>query len=176
MTKSDIIELNNKTGADYNRCYQCKTCTLSCPFTAAMDYLPHQIVRKAQLGQLSEILSCNTIWYCASCETCVTRCPNQVDIPRLMDALRQKALQEKTSVGNASIPLFHRLFLAGIRQWGRQYELGLLLGFKLKGKDLFSDLGIGIKMLLKNKLEPLPVKSPGSRDVKTIFRKLKWMA
>jgi heterodisulfide reductase subunit C len=99
MNKSDVaIELCEQSGVNYKRCYQCKTCSLSCPFTTDMDYLPHQLIRKAQLGELSDLLSSKTIWYCASCETCVTRCPNQIDIPRLMDSLRQMALQKRATM------------------------------------------------------------------------------
>jgi len=57
-----------------------------------MDLLPSQVIRLAQLG-MEEVLESNTIWICASCLTCVTRCPKEVDLPRLMEALRQIALR-----------------------------------------------------------------------------------
>jgi heterodisulfide reductase subunit C len=58
-----------------------------------MDLLPSQIIRMAQLG-MEEVLDSSTIWICASCLTCVTRCPKAVDLPRLMEALRQIALRQ----------------------------------------------------------------------------------
>lgn len=147
----------DQSGTDINRCYQCKTCSLSCPFVSIMDYLPHQLIRKIQLGAVQEVLESKAIWYCASCETCYTRCPNQIDIPRLMDTLRIMALQSGFKAGDEKIPVFHRLFLSGIKRWGRQYELGMLLAYKLKAKDL-NDLGLGLKLLLKGKLSLLPSK------------------
>jgi len=58
-----------------------------------MDLLPSQVIRMAQLG-MEEVLESNTIWICASCLTCVTRCPKGVDLPRLVEALRQIALRQ----------------------------------------------------------------------------------
>jgi heterodisulfide reductase subunit C len=46
----------------------------------------------AQLG-MEEVLSSITIWICASCLTCVSRCPKGVDLSRLSEALRQIALR-----------------------------------------------------------------------------------
>jgi heterodisulfide reductase subunit C len=58
-----------------------------------MDMLPSQVIRRAQLG-MKDVLDSNTVWICASCLTCVARCPKGVDLPRLMEALRQIALRE----------------------------------------------------------------------------------
>ena len=164
-------QVKELSGVNFNRCYQCLTCTLGCPVLFAMDYLPNQILRMIQLGAKSEALQSATIWLCASCETCATRCPYEIDIPRLMDTLRQMALQENISGKETTIPAFHQIFLKGIRQWGRQYELGMLLELKLKFRDFFSDIGMGIKMLRKGKLSLLPGRVRSYREIKTIFRK-----
>jgi len=161
------------SGVDFNRCYQCLTCTLSCPVIFAMDYFPNQIVRMIQLGAKSDVLQSTTIWLCASCETCVTRCPNEIDIPRLMDTLRQMALQEKVHGKETTVPIFHQIFLKSIRQMGKQYELGMLLELKLRVRDFFGDIGMGIKMLRKGKLSLLPGRIKGYREIQTIFRKSK---
>ena len=166
-------QVGERSGVNVNRCYQCLTCTLSCPVAFAMDYLPHQLVRMVQLGARPEVLQSSTIWLCASCETCITRCPNEIDIPRLMDTLRQMALRENVKGKEAVAPVFHRVFLKGVQQWGKQYELGMLLELKLRVKDFFSDLSMGIKMLLKGKLSLLPVKIKGIKDMRALFQKSK---
>ncbi len=55
--------------------------------------LPNQVIRLLQLGQEEEVLSQNTIWLCASCFTCESRCPKGIDLARLMEALRLMILR-----------------------------------------------------------------------------------
>ena len=169
MKSESINKIIDDSGVNISLCYQCKTCSLSCPFTSVMDILPHLVIRKIQLGQIEKVLESKTIWRCGSCETCVTRCPNRIDIPRLMDWLRQTALQQRIIAGDRSIPIFHRAFLDSVRRWGRQYELGMLLKFKLEVKDYFSDLPLGINMILKHKLPFLPVRNQGKKELNNIF-------
>ena len=58
-----------------------------------MDILPNQIIRLVQLGDV-EALEGNTIWLCASCFTCATRCPKGVDLSKIMEALRTILLRK----------------------------------------------------------------------------------
>jgi len=162
--------VRERSGVNFNRCYQCLTCTLGCPAFFTMDYLPHQIIRMVQLGAKSEVLRSTAIWRCASCETCVTRCPHGIDITRLMDTLRQMAIQENVPGREPAMSTFHRIFLKGIRQWGRQYELGMLLAFKFRIRDFLGDTGLGIKMLQKRKLSLLPKRIKGYREIEAAFR------
>jgi len=59
-----------------------------------MDILPNQIIRLLQLGLEEEALGAETIWYCAACLTCVARCPKGVDVARVMEALREVAMDK----------------------------------------------------------------------------------
>ena len=88
-----VRQIEEISGQDLLACNQCGKCSAGCPVVAAMDLLPSQAIRLAQLG-LEDVLRANTIWVCASCLTCVTRCPKGVDLPRLMEALRQIALRQ----------------------------------------------------------------------------------
>ena len=60
----------------------------------AMDLLPSQIILSVQLGLEEDIFNSRTIWLCASCETCSTRCPRGVDISKVMEALRLITLRK----------------------------------------------------------------------------------
>jgi heterodisulfide reductase subunit C len=88
-----VQQVEEISGQDLLACNQCGKCSAGCPVVAAMDLLPSQVIRMAQLG-MEEVLESETIWICASCLTCVTRCPKGVDLPRLMEALRQIALRQ----------------------------------------------------------------------------------
>ena len=87
-----VRQVEEISGEDLLSCNQCGRCGGGCPAVEEMDVLPSQAIRMAQLG-MEEVLESDAIWVCASCLTCVTRCPKGVDLPRLMEALRQIALR-----------------------------------------------------------------------------------
>jgi len=75
-------------------CNQCGKCSAGCPIAPSMDILPNQVIRLAQLG-IEDVLDSQMIWACASCMTCVARCPKGIDLPRVMEALRLAAMRKK---------------------------------------------------------------------------------
>ncbi len=163
-------KVKEASGTNINRCYQCLTCSLGCPVVFAMDYMPNQIVRMVQLGLKQQTLTSSTIWVCANCEACATRCPNDVEILRLMDTLREMALRE--GVGEKAVTTFHHVFLENIKRRGKQHELSMMLQLKLKMKDFFSDIDLGIKMLLKGKLRLLPLRVRELKELRAIFQRI----
>ena len=80
------------SGQDLLACNQCGKCGAGCPVASALDLLPNAVIRLAQLGQ-QDVLETQTIWICAACQTCLSRCPKNVDVPRVMEALRTLAMQ-----------------------------------------------------------------------------------
>ena len=99
-----------------------------------------------------------------------TRCPNGVDLVKIMDVLREISLREGLAKEHR-VTDFHRIFLDNIRQWGRQHELSLILKHKLKTKDFFSDLPAGMRMMLKGKLKLLPGRFGEIKKVRDIFKR-----
>jgi heterodisulfide reductase subunit C len=82
-------------GEKIQRCFSCGTCTAGCPVRAVTDrYNPRRIIRMALLGMKKEVLSSPFIWLCSSCYTCAERCPQDVNIPELMNAIRNIAVRE----------------------------------------------------------------------------------
>ena len=86
-----VRQIEDVSGQALLACNQCGKCSSGCPVAFALDVLPNQIIRMAQLG-LEDVLQAQTIWTCASCMTCLSRCPKGVDVPRVMEALRQMAM------------------------------------------------------------------------------------
>jgi len=83
-----IKKIEDISGQNVLACYQCGKCSAGCPMVSLMDLLPNQIIRLVQLGQVGDVLNSKTIWLCASCFTCTTRCPKGVDLAKVMEALR----------------------------------------------------------------------------------------
>jgi heterodisulfide reductase subunit C len=168
-------EVKDKSQSHLERCYQCMACSSGCPVAFAMDYAPHQIIRMAQLGLKEHVLNSSAIWICASCETCATRCPNDIQIVHVMDALRNMALKEGRT-RQTKLPLFHSTFLDSINSYGKVHELSLILyytvfsGDIVKFKKLFKDAILGLKMFRRGKLAILPAKIKPMVEVKRIFQ------
>ncbi|MGQ9645295.1 MAG: 4Fe-4S dicluster domain-containing protein [Thermodesulfobacteriota bacterium] len=82
-------------GENIKKCFSCGTCTASCPVREVTDrYNPRKIIRMALLGMKKEVLSSPFIWLCSSCYTCFERCPQDVRIPELMNAIKNIAVRE----------------------------------------------------------------------------------
>ena len=90
-----VKKIEELSGQNLLACYQCGKCSAGCPAAKAMDILPNQIIRYAQLGFKDDLLSCNAIWMCASCLTCNSRCPKGINIAEIIEALRQYLLRQR---------------------------------------------------------------------------------
>jgi heterodisulfide reductase subunit C len=144
-----------ESGQDLKSCYQCGNCTAGCAFSHNFDVPVHQVMRLAQLGQKGRVLSCRSIWLCATCQACTTRCPNNIEVAVVMDVLRHMARRE----GLAPEPLvktFADGFLASVARHGRIFEAGLAASFAIKSGKPLQDLSLGPAMLSRGKLAFLP--------------------
>lgn len=162
-------QVNEASGQVVRRCYHCFKCTAGCPITPFMDYGPHRVVRMVQLGLKDRLMTSSTIWLCAACEACATRCPNDIDIARVMDVLRQMALAEGYPVGEKTISNFHHLYLTLIRRLGRMHEVSLMGIHKVRSGDLFSDVGAGMRLFFMGKLPLFPHRIRGVKEIEAIF-------
>jgi len=164
-----LSEVVQASGEKLQACFQCQKCSAGCPVAYAMDILPNQILRHIQYGHRERVLSSKTIWICASCYTCSVRCPNNIDVARIMDALRNLALRSGLEPGERDIPAFHSVFLESIKSRGRIHELSLIVLLKSKTKDFFKDAGLGWKMFRKGKIRLLPSRFAGGKEIQQIF-------
>jgi heterodisulfide reductase subunit C len=134
-----------------------------------MDYKPNQIMQMISLGMEERILASKTIWVCASCYTCSTRCPNDIDIARVMDWLRQSALKAGVAPAEKEVPIFHAAFLDSIRAHGRVHELSLMVRYKIKSGKWWDDFKLGWKMFTKGKLRLLPSGIKRKKEIDDLF-------
>ena len=161
-------------GENIRKCYQCGKCTAGCPMADFMDMPPHHVIRFLQLRNeisIHELFVSNTIWCCVSCETCTTRCPQEVRLSRIMDACRETALETNCIPKDAeNIVSFHKSFLDSIRLFGRIPEFYLTMNFKFRSLTPFQDIQLAPQMRQKGKLHLLPRKIIGTGEIKKIFK------
>jgi heterodisulfide reductase subunit C len=167
-----LEQIEEASGQKVRVCYQCGKCSAGCPVAYTMDLLPNQVMRLIQLGLREEALSCSTIWLCASCETCATRCPREIEIVKVMDALRHRSKQESFHSPVREVPIFISTFMSNLKQFGRLYEAGLIGAYNLRSGHLTKDLGKAPGMLLKGKIALLPPRVKGMDKVRKIIKKV----
>lgn len=162
-------DLQKRARTNHMRCLQCKACSSGCPFYEAMDLGPNRVIRLLQLGDVKRALTSSTIWICVGCDTCAHFCPMSIDIPALMDTLRQKTLELGLPVALPEVLELHREVLNSIERYGRTHKLEIMLRYKVKKKAWFEDMDLGMKMLRKRKLHLLPSRIEEIREVKELF-------
>lgn len=158
--------------AEAIKCYQCGKCSAGCPVALYMDLLPNQVVRLVQLEEVDRVLASKAIWYCAGCQTCYSRCPQQVDLPHLMDVLCEKSVATRKYHPEArKIVAFHKSFLHSVRFFGRSFEITMIAELKARTLNLFQDLWMAVVMLFKGKLGLFPARVKNRKAVRALFGK-----
>ncbi len=72
-------------------CFQCGTCSGSCPSGRRTPYKVRQIVRKCLLGLKEEVITDDALWMCTTCYTCQERCLRSVKIVEIIKKARNVA-------------------------------------------------------------------------------------
>lgn len=177
QTNDNISKIKESIGINVNRCYQCGKCSAGCAVNEEMDYPPSVVMRMLQTNDSKDydaILRSQAIWLCISCENCLTRCPMQIDIPQLMDYLREEAFEKKiVNKKSKNIVAFHNSFIDSIRLTGRLYEIGLVAGYKMRTFNLLQDVNVAPSMFMKGKLPILPERVKDKKQISTIFSRTK---
>jgi heterodisulfide reductase subunit C2 len=155
-----------------SHCYQCGNCSASCPYTCVYDYPVNQIMRLVQLGQRDIVLRSRSIWLCATCQACTTRCPCNLDVALIMETLRIMSRREGV-VSEGDIQLFYDEFLKSVKAFGRVFETGLLPMYSLKAGKPFTDLDLAPLILKKGKLPLWPHRIKGHKEVSAIFNRFR---
>jgi ferredoxin len=70
-------------------CYQCGTCTSSCPSGRELYRGPRRIVRLILAGETEAVLTSDDLWRCTECGTCTEVCRMDIDVAAVLHRLRQ---------------------------------------------------------------------------------------
>lgn len=117
-------------GEGVKMCFQCGTCTASCPSGRNTAYRTRKTMRAAQMGFRDIAFSGDDLWQCTTCYTCQERCPRDVPIVDVVVAMRNIAVAE----GKMYDP--HR------KTGQNLVEIGHSVSFGDKQKKMRADMGL----------------------------------
>jgi len=165
--------VNKKSGANVLECYQCGKCVGTCPVSGFMDFPPREIMQMIKLGLKEEVFMANSSWFCLTCSACSGRCPREIDIPAVMEAIRHISIEEKYKSNNKKvrdIQKFHEIFLQMIKLYGRNYELRMMAEFNIRTRNLFKDMHLAPKAILKGKITLGHEKMKSAKAIQKMYK------
>ena len=168
-----VEEIKQSSQQNILACNGCGKCTAGCRFARFMDFPPHQMMRAVQLGLSEELLASSAIWLCANCYVCEARCPRNLSVSRVAEALRHKAVKEKIMPHHQEMKKAHNNFIQVITSLGRLNEPILMFRRNLLTGHPFQDMILGLKLFLKGKLRILPSLSPVKNSIKKFWKEIK---
>ncbi len=164
-------EIENLCGVNVYDCYQCGKCSAGCTVSEFIEESPTRVIRLIQLNQKEIVLQSTTPYLCATCNTCTTRCPMEIDVAKLMESLRIISKKEGRKPAVKEVPRFAEIFLDSVKAHGRTYELGLTIKHNLANGTPLKDAELGPNMFLNGKLSLTPPKIKNKERIKRIFNK-----
>jgi len=88
----EVIDLIKEEGGDpLKLCYQCGTCSATCPWNLVKNFIVRKIMHQGQLGLID--FESEELWMCATCKACVDRCPRGVAIIDVMRSMRRAIVE-----------------------------------------------------------------------------------
>ncbi len=100
-------------GEALKKCYQCGTCSGTCPWTPITHFNIRKLVRYGQLGfdGIEDFM-----WGCSTCKFCVDRCPRGVEIIDIVTAIRN------VYSGGGMLPQSLRAFVGSLSARGNPWS------------------------------------------------------
>lgn len=145
------------------QCIQCGTCSASCPLGDRMEHAPREIFALIRDGEMRDVLTSNTPWFCVSCYQCMPRCPKEIPVTDIMYRLKQMAIAHGLAPKSHKMPDMYRVFRQDIRRNGRVTASNLMGRYGAKHPvDMMGKISLGMKLIKRQRLEIFPqkVKNP----------------
>jgi hypothetical protein len=79
------------------------------------------------------------------------------------------AVKEKVKIAQPEIVGFHEEVMGSIERYGRTHKLEIMLRYKLRMRQWFQDMDIGLKMLARRKLDLRPSRIQGLAEMERLF-------
>jgi heterodisulfide reductase subunit C len=166
-----ISSIEQESGVSVKDCYQCGKCAAGCPVSAQADMTCRQVIRNLQLGLIDDVLSSNMPWLCVGCGVCLARCPQDVDLPSLNEAICRYEMR----LGRPAVregERFMNIFLDNVQAKGVSDETILAARFNLETGHFMQDVMSAPKMMQLGMLNPTDSFKPHKdEEVERIVRK-----
>ncbi len=158
---------------DLAYCFQCGTCSGSCPTVDRMSYGPRRIMQMIRLGMAETVLRSKDIWVCVSCYSCSARCPQGIKVVEVMTVLRNLSMAKGLAQDKEAT--FTRAFMDVVARYGRMYEPELLIRYYMSGRNLgglLKQAGLGLNMLRKGKIALRPGRVDDIAEIAKIWSRV----
>ncbi|MDO5357797.1 MAG: 4Fe-4S dicluster domain-containing protein [Slackia faecicanis] len=126
-----IAAIASDAGVNLKDCYQRGKCTAGCPVASEADMGPRQLIRNMQLGLLELVMESTLPWLCVNCGICFSRCPQNVDMPSLNEAVCRYAMAQG-AVTVREGERFMNVFLDNVQRGGVSDETLLAMRFNME--------------------------------------------
>ena len=87
-----------RLAAECSACYQCGTCTSSCPSGRELYRGPRRLVRLILAGEIEAALKSDDLWRCTECGTCTSVCRMDIDVSQILHRLRRLEREHGTAI------------------------------------------------------------------------------
>lgn len=95
--RNDLI----KEDFSLNYCYQCGTCSSTCPVALITEgkFNPRKIIEQSLLGLKDLLLKDQNpnVWLCSTCQMCVEECPQNVLLTEIFEKIKNKIISQGES-------------------------------------------------------------------------------
>lgn len=154
-----------------SRCLQCGTCSGSCPVSYAMDISPRQMIARYRADDIHTVLATTSIWLCASCYGCTSRCPAGIKVTDMVYALKRLAASRGIKPAREPVFAFPDAFTAVVRRYGRLSEPHFLLLYYARAGlfGLIRNAPLAVALLLKRRLSLRPSRVRGVAQLRGIM-------
>ena len=126
-----IDKLQDFGAFDVSACFNCGTCTASCPLVKDDNLFPRGLIRLAQLGQKDRLISSKELWMCYYCGDCTANCPRGANPAEFMQSARKYAIAEFDSTGISKLFNKHKIWTLFVMTM-----LGILFGTMIEFSNI----------------------------------------
>jgi ferredoxin len=143
----EVLDAFDSLKAECAICYQCGTCTSSCPSGRELYRGPRRLVRLILAGEIEAALKSDDLWRCTECGTCTAVCRMGIDVASVLHRLRRLEREhggihcaERTAADVATAHLGKRPRIDNLRFGAAMVSRGYI------PKDKVGAAGVGVKL------------------------------